>query len=186
MPREAGVLQNAIGDEFVKNGGLDYTESTLFAPSTTSSDRPTQEIHVTKNPGTITTALLSLALGLAAGVFFSAAAQDQKVYELRTYTATPGNLGNLNARFRDHTIRIFRKHGMEIVGFWVPTDPELADDTLIYVLEHESRTAADASWRAFGQDPEWSEVAAASNANGQILANVERQYMQATDYSPLQ
>ncbi|MFN3161954.1 MAG: NIPSNAP family protein [Pseudohongiellaceae bacterium] len=94
-------------------------------------------------------------------------------------------MGNLNARFRDHTIRIFRKHGMEIVGFWVPTDPELADDTLIYVLEHDSRAAADASWQAFGQDPEWREVAAASNANGQILANVERQYMQATDYSPL-
>lgn len=135
---------------------------------------------------TVLFSLVSLAVGLAAGLFFPAAAQDQKVYELRTYTATPGNLDNLNARFRDHTIRIFRKHGMEIVGFWVPTDPELADNTLIYVLEHDSRAAADASWQAFGQDPEWREVAAASNANGQILANVERQYMLATDYSPLQ
>ncbi len=140
---------------------------------------------MTKTPRTVIPALLTLVVGFSAGLFFSVAAQDQKVYELRTYTATPGNLGNLNARFRDHTIRIFRKHGMEIVGFWVPTDPELADDTLIYVLEHDSRAAADASWQAFGQDPEWREVAAASNANGQILANVERQYMQATDYSPL-
>lgn len=141
---------------------------------------------MTITPKAIMPAFLSLAIGLAAGLFFSAAAQDQKVYELRTYTATPGNLANLNARFRDHTIRIFRKHGMEIVGFWIPTDAELADDTLIYVLEHDSRAAADASWQAFGQDPEWHDVAAASNANGQILANVERQYLRATDYSPLQ
>ena len=131
-------------------------------------------------------AVLALVTGLAGGMFLSASAQQGKVYELRTYTATPGNLDNLHARFRDHTIRIFRKHGMEIVGFWTPTDPELADDTLIYVLEHASQEAADAAWRAFGQDPEWAEVAAASNANGPILGGVEREYMIATDYSPLQ
>ena len=131
-------------------------------------------------------AVLALMTGLAGGLFLSASAQQGKVYELRTYTATPGNLDNLHARFRDHTIRIFRKHGMEVVGFWTPTDPELADDTLIYVLEHASQAAADAAWRAFGQDPEWAEVAEASNANGPILGGVEREYMIATDYSPLQ
>lgn len=127
-----------------------------------------------------------LLVGLSAGLLISSSAQDQKVFELRTYTATPGNLDNLHARFRNHTTRIFAKHGMEVVGYWTPTDPELADDTLVYILEHESRTAADASWRAFGQDPEWREVAEASNANGPILDSVERMYMVATDYSPLQ
>ncbi len=129
--------------------------------------------------------VVSLSVGLIGGQFWGTSAQTQKVYELRTYTTTPGNLENLHTRFRDHTIRIFRKHGMEIVGFWTPADAELADNTLIYVLEHESQAAADAAWAAFGQDPEWQQVSAASNANGNILAGVQRQYMLATDYSPI-
>jgi hypothetical protein len=74
---------------------------------------------------------------------------------------------------------------MKIVGFWSPTSEEDADDTLIYVLEHASQEAANASWQAFGQDAEWKTVSDASNANGPILAGVERRYMTATDYSPL-
>jgi len=131
--------------------------------------------------------LLTLIIGLATGMFMSSQAQDEgKVFELRTYTATPGNLMNLHARFRDHTTRIFNKHGMEVVGYWTPTSEEERDDTLVYILEHASQEAANASWAAFGQDPEWAEVAAASNANGQILGGVDRKYMTATDFSPLQ
>jgi len=110
---------------------------------------------------------------------------DGPVYELRTYTATPGNLDNLLTRFRDHTMRIFEKHGMTNVAYWVPLDPELADDTLIYILRHDSMSAAQASWRAFGSDPEWQEVNEASNRNGPILDSVVRQYMTMTDYSPM-
>lgn len=136
---------------------------------------------------TVCFSLLSLLICLGAGLFeVSSAQEDGKVYELRIYTATPGNLDNLQARFRDHTIRIFNNHGMKIVGFWTPTSEEEADDTLIYVLEHASQEAANASWLAFGQDPEWKSVSDASNANGPILAGVERRYMKATDYSPLQ
>ena len=130
--------------------------------------------------------VLSITVGAIGGMLFSASAQSEKAFELRIYTATPGNLDNLHARFRDHTTRIFAKHGMEVVGYWTPTDEEKADDTLIYVLEHASREAADASWQAFIQDPEWQEVAAASNANGQILGGIEREYMVATEYSPMQ
>ena len=128
---------------------------------------------------------ISLIVGLGAGIFYSTSAQNQKVFELRTYQATPGNLENLHARFRDHTIRIFRKHGMEIVGFWSPTSEEERDDILVYLLAHDSQDAADASWQAFGADPEWASVAEESNKNGQILAGVERKYMVATDYSPM-
>lgn len=136
---------------------------------------------------TVCFSLLSLLICLGAGLFaVSSAQEDGKVYELRIYTATPGNLDNLQARFRDHTTRIFNNHGMKIVGFWTPTSEEEADDTLIYVLEHASQEAANASWQAFGQDPEWKSVSDASNANGPILAGVERRYMKATDYSPLQ
>ena len=130
--------------------------------------------------------LISVLAGFSASFLFTTSAQDQVVYELRTYTATPGNLDNLHARFRDHTTRIFRKHGMEVVGYWTPTDEEKAEDTLIYILKHASRDAADASWAAFIADPEWTAVAEASNANGPILGGIEREYMLATDYSPLQ
>ena len=130
-------------------------------------------------------AFISVVVGVSSGIFFTTSAQNQKVFELRTYEATPGNLDNLHARFRDHTMRIFRKHGMEIVGFWSPTSEEERDDMLVYLLAHDSQEAANASWQAFGADPEWDGVAEDSNRNGQILAGVERKYMVATDYSPM-
>ena len=136
-------------------------------------------------PKSLPIAIFSAVLGLIIGTFFTASAQDQKVFELRTYQATPGNLNNLHARFRDHTLRIFRKHGMEIVGFWSPTSEDERDDILVYLLAHDSQGAADASWQAFGADPEWDRVSEESNRNGQILAGVERKYMVATDYSPM-
>ena len=130
--------------------------------------------------------LFSLSIGLGAGILVTTSAQDMgKVFELRIYTATPGNLDNLHARFRDHTTRIFGNHGMKVVGYWTPTSEEESENTLVYMLEHASQDAADASWRAFGQDPEWARVAEASNANGQILGGIESRYMKATDYSPM-
>ena len=127
-----------------------------------------------------------LAMGCLVLPALSQAQMDEgPVYELRTYTATPGNLDNLLTRFRDHTMRIFEKHGMTNVAYWVPLDPELADDTLIYILKHDSMEAAQASWRAFGSDPEWHEVNDASNRNGPILGSVVRQYMTMTDFSPM-
>jgi len=138
--------------------------------------------HIRKS---LPVAIISAVVGVIIGTFFTAFAQDQKVFELRTYQATPGNLDNLHARFRDHTIRIFRKHGMEVVGFWSPTSEDERDDILVYLLAHDSQEAADASWQAFGADPEWDRVAEESNRNGQILAGVERKYMVATDYSPM-
>jgi len=131
-------------------------------------------------------AVLGLAFNLIPGKTTSFAQSSDKVFELRVYTATPGNLANLQARFRDHTLQIFEKHGMTNVGYWSPTEPDKAENTLIYLLAHASREAADASWRAFGQDPEWQAVAETSNANGPILAGVERTWMKATDFSPMQ
>ena len=105
-----------------------------------------------------------------------------EVFELRTYTTNKGKLPNLNSRFRDHTVRLFEKHGMKSIGYWTPTDKE---ETLVYVISHKSREAAKASWKAFGADPEWKKVAAESQKDGRILAKrPEAVYMTATDYSP--
>ena len=142
---------------------------------------------MSKTVKTIGMLLAAVFVGLSSGLLINNAAQNaENVYELRIYTATPGNLENLHTRFRDHTLRIFEKHGMQVVGFWSPTAEGDRDNQLIYVLEHASRTAADEAWSAFGADPEWRSVSDASNANGPILGNVERHYMVATDYSPMQ
>ena len=87
------------------------------------------------------------------------------VYELRTYTAPEGKLGELNSRFRDHTIRIFNKHGMKSVLYMTPQDAPDSQNTLIYVLEHPSREAAKKAWVDFQGDPEWKiEAAVAARA----------------------
>lgn len=132
----------------------------------------------------VCTASLVLTLGVLSVPSF-AQAQGKKVFELRTYTATPGNLDKLLTRFRDHTMRIFEKHGMKNIGYWVPTDESESSNTLIYILAHDSQEAATLSWQAFSQDPEWQKVNEESNANGPILQSVVRKYMSATDFSPL-
>ena len=134
---------------------------------------------------TVASSMLAIILGF--GLAISAQAEEnRKVFELRTYTSAPGKLDDLQSRFRDHTTRIFAKHGMKVIAYWTPTDLEKADDTLIYVLEHASQVAADQSWQAFAEDPEWAAVSEASNVNGRILSKVVREYMKATDYSPMQ
>ena len=127
--------------------------------------------------------------GFAAGTLWqtdtAVHAQGEKVFELRTYTAPEGKLPNLEARFRDHTMRIFEKHGMSNVGYWVPQDAPASDNTLIYIISHDSREQAAANWDSFRADPEWAEVSRASQVDGRIVSGVEAVFMDATDYSPL-
>lgn len=125
-----------------------------------------------------------------AGVRFakspSAEAQTgNRVFELRTYTTLPGRLDALNARFRNHTTRLFEKHGMTNVGYWVPKDEPRSQDTLIYIVAHKSRDAAAQSWQAFRSDPEWKKAQAESEASGKIVAKVESVFLDSTDYSKI-
>ncbi len=109
-----------------------------------------------------------------------------QTYELRTYTTAAGKLPNLNARFRDHTMRIFKSHGMSNVAYFTPTDKKLAENTLVYFISHESSEAAKKSWGSFGSDPAWKKVAKESQVDGRILVKggVKRQYLVPTEYSP--
>lgn len=113
-------------------------------------------------------------------------AKDSRCFEMRTYYAAPGKLEALNTRFRDHTCDLFKKHGIEIVGFWIPTDADKgADNTLVYILAHKSREAAKASWDAFRNDPDWKKAQQESELNGKLVTKVESIFLGATDYSPL-
>ena len=123
---------------------------------------------------------------LSAFLFAVSASGQNRVYELRTYTCNEGKLEALKARFRDHTIEIFKRHGIESIGYWIPEDPEKSKTTLIYILVHPSREAATKNWADFRNDPEWKKVAADSEANGKILAkSPESVFMNPTDFSKL-
>ncbi len=106
------------------------------------------------------------------------------VYELRIYHAAPGKLGELLARFRDHTIKIFDRHGMKSVAYWTPVDEPDKSNTLIYILRHPSREAAAANWKSFQDDPEWKNAKEKSEANGKLVDKVDSTYMALTDFSP--
>ena len=108
-----------------------------------------------------------------------------RVFELRTYTAPEGKLDDLHTRFRDHTMRIFERHGMTNVGYWTPQDTTLRENTLVYLLAHPSRAAADQAWREFSADPEWQRVAEESQRDGRIVSQVVRMYLDPTDFSPM-
>jgi hypothetical protein len=110
-------------------------------------------------------------------------AADTRLYEMRVYYAAPGKLDALNARFRNHTTKLFEKHGMTNVGYFVPVGDN-TDGKLVYFLAYPNKEARDASWKAFGADPDWKKAAAESEKDGRLVAKVETKYLTATDYSP--
>ncbi len=109
-----------------------------------------------------------------------------RVFELRTYTAPEGKLDNLQARFRDHTMRFFELHGMTNIGYWTPQDAPNLSNTLVYIIAHDSREAAAASWEAFGSDRDWRQVRRESQSAGRLVSNVESVFLDPTDFSPIQ
>jgi hypothetical protein len=106
------------------------------------------------------------------------------IYELRIYHAYEGKLDDLLRRFREHTTKLFEKHGIKNVAYWTPTDEPLKGKTLIYILAHPSREAAAANWQAFRDDPEWQSVRDKSEANGKLVEKVDSTYLVLTDFSP--
>ena len=107
-----------------------------------------------------------------------------KVYELRIYHVVPGKLDDLIARFRDHTDKLFAKHGMKSVAYWTALDEPVKSSTFFYILEHPSREAAAANWKAFQDDAEWKTVKAKSEENGKLVEKIDSTYLALTDFSP--
>ena len=110
---------------------------------------------------------------------------EPRYFELRTYTSPAGKLPDLHKRFREHTMEIFARHGMTNVGYWTPQDSARRENTLVYLLAYPSADARKAAWAAFGADPEWKQVAKASEENGKIVEKVESTFLDATDFSPM-
>ena len=134
------------------------------------------------------TIVLSVLLTSAATASTATAEDGQNRYfEIRTYTTHAGMLDALNKRFREHTNSLFKKHGMQLVGYWTPDDEDKSKNTLVYILAYPSRQARDKSWKAFLADSEWQKVYKQSHedAGGKIVEKVESQFLKPTDYSPI-
>lgn len=109
------------------------------------------------------------------------AAKEMRLFELRTYYAADGKLDALNARFRDHTTKLFEKHGITNIGYWVPADNK--KNQLIYLIAFPNKEAHDKSWKEFAEDPDWKSAREASEVNGRLVDKVESLFLNATDYS---
>jgi NIPSNAP len=105
------------------------------------------------------------------------------VYELRVYIAAEGKLPELLKRFREHTRKLFERHGIKNVAYWTATDEPKKANTLIYILKYPSREAATASWKAFQDDPEWQQVKSKSEESGKLVEKVDSTFMVLTDFS---
>src|SRR3954468_14702263 len=133
-------------------------------------------------------AFLVVGLVLGAGVVQLKAAEPAapaRVFEIRTYHCLPGRLEALNKRFREHTMKIFEKHGMTNIAYWTFEDSPAKENTLIYVISHASRAQAKKNWDEFNNDPEWKQVSADSEKDGKIVEKVDSVFVDATDYLPI-
>jgi NIPSNAP len=115
-------------------------------------------------------------------------ARDSRVFEMRTYHAAPGKLEDLQARFRTHTVKLFEKHGMTNVGYWVPVAEKTGQpsgNTLVYLLAYPSFDARTKSWDGFRNDPAWTTARDESEKNGKLVEKVDSVFLKATDYSAI-
>jgi hypothetical protein len=142
------------------------------------------------------TLIITAASILAAGLLFSGSAinnaesadyiASERIFEKRTYTTYDGKLDDLHKRFEDHTMHLFEKHGMKNLGYWIPDDEELSENTLIFIIVHDNLEAAERNWDAFRNDPEWQQAYEESHADGPLVQHVNSVYMRATPYSLIQ
>ncbi len=158
-------------------GGGRCTSDLLVCQWELSRHRLTHE-----SPAMLRSALLSLATLFIMIASAKADQPDTRLFEMRVYYAPEGKLDALNARFRDHTLKLFEKHGITNIGYWMPIDnPERM---MVYFLAYPDRESREKSWKSFMADPQWQAAYKASEVDGKLVAKVVSKFFQATDYSP--
>ena len=107
------------------------------------------------------------------------------LYEWRIYSAVPGRMEALHDRFEKVTLRMFKKHGIKVVGFWETVVG--TSNTLYYMLAFDDMAHREKAWNAFASDPEWLEAKKATEerAGGSLTERVENILLKPTRYSPL-
>ena len=147
------------------------------------------KVEFSSFPKTTMKTLQSLLLITIVSLMTQATTQaaEERFFEMRTYITNDGKLCDLHKRFRDHTNKLFVKHGMQLVGYWTPSEGDNAENTLVYILAYPNREARDTSWKAFRDDPVWQKAYKQSHidAGGKIVKKVESVFLNPTDYSPI-
>ena len=129
--------------------------------------------------------LLGWSVSAVMGTAAVSAQRPERVFELRTYAANPGRFEAMKARFREHILPLFKKHHLGVVGFWTYADPPASENTLVYILAHDSRQAAERNWAAFLADPVRQQVWAQTEKDGPINMKVESVFLNSIDFSPI-
>lgn len=106
------------------------------------------------------------------------------IYEQRSYFVHPGKMGALQRRFRDHTCRLFEKHGITNIGYWTNAIGGRSDE-LVYIVAFQDMAQRDAAWAAFASDPEWRQAAGESEKDGPLVHHIENRILRPTDFSQL-
>jgi len=127
--------------------------------------------------------LVTVFCSPVAGLDFARADEKNRVFEIRTYYANEGKLDALLARFQDHTVALFKKHGMTNIGYWLPTDNK--ENKLIYMLAYPSREARGKAWKAFIADPNWKKAYKESTREGKLVKKVVNDFLAGTDFSKI-
>jgi hypothetical protein len=133
----------------------------------------------------ITAVVAAGVLGIAGYAAAAGPKPADRIFEMRTYTTNPGKMPNLHARFRDHTCKLFEKHGMTSIGYWSPKTGDNAENTLVYLLAYPSKEDREKAWKAFVSDPDWIKAKAESEKDGVLVSKVVSVFMDPTDYSPI-
>jgi len=107
------------------------------------------------------------------------------IYEYRVYEAMPGKMPQLHARFRDHTLRLFERHGIKSIGYWTSMIGDYSN-RLIYIVAYENLEQRGRAWASFAADPEWHRVVEESTVGGALTTRTFNTMLNPTDYSPLQ
>jgi hypothetical protein len=133
----------------------------------------------------IAATVAAAALGIAGLAAATTSKAENRIFEMRTYITNPGKMPNLHARFRDHTCKMFEKHGMTNIGYWSPTTGDNAENTMVYILAYPSKEAREKSWKDFVADPDWIKAKAESEKDGVLVSKVISVFMTGTDYSAI-
>ena len=129
--------------------------------------------------------LVAAAMAATAATASAQEAKKERFFEMREYIANPGKMDALHKRFRDHTNKLFVKHKMDLVAYWVVASGDQAGQKLVFVLAYPSKEEREKSWEAFQKDPDWQKAKAESEKDGPLVANATSTFMAPTDYSPV-
>ena len=146
-------------------------------------DAPRTLRAMLKKTNTFTALLAALFVSTFFGLESARAEEKNRYFEIRTYYGNEGELDALKARFRDHTVALFKKHGMTNIGYWTPVDNK--ENKLVYILAYPNKEARKKAWQGFINDPVWKKAYKASTKDGRLVKKIENEFLSGTDFSAI-